>query len=592
VALAVVLGGFSVAWAGEGAAAIAAQDDPPDPEEVDDLHELGAYEREALARALEARGLRVVAEPDGSVIRRIHVVNLEPFDDELAILTLLNNLRRTTRERTIAREVLLQPGDRWDAEKVAETRRNLEDPAYSSLVVIRPVRPTGDEDGEEVDLLVVTRDVWSLRVTTLFEVQQDALASLTASLVEANFLGRRKLAAFQFSLDLGSYSMGPLYIDPNVAGTRIEAAARASAVFSRETGSLEGSRSAFSVGYPLWALHRRWGASLSFRHDDSIERSFEGGDIRRYDAPETPQDDGLPWEYDRRELALTSEVVRQLRAGRLLQRVSLGHALDLSRPAVLDTFPGDAEQREAFERDVLPRSERASSIYARYRLFEPRYVMIRDLDTFDLREELRLGPDVQLTLSLAAPALGSETLFVRGRSQLGWNVPIGEDGVARATLLGETRLEAGELIDNELRGALVVATPRAWGAGRLVGRVDAAARIRERQNRFYTLGGETSLRGYPIGQFAGQRLVRANVEARTVGLPLRLLRAGAVAFWDAGHAADRFGELSLRHDVGVGIRWLTPQFSRFVIRVDWAVPLTGGERGLPGRITAGAGQVF
>ena len=555
--------------------------------------ELGEYEREALRQALEALDLRVVDDPEGRTIRRVHVVNLEVFGEEAGWIAWLNTLRRTTRDEVIAREVLVGPKDAWDAEKIAETRRNLADPTYSSLVVIRPVRPA--EEGnpgpaiaeDEVDLLIVTRDVWSLRLSTLFEMQQDVLSSLSVALIETNFLGLRKVAAVQFDLDLGSYAMGPLYIDPNIAGTRLELAGRASAVFNRETGSPEGSRSAVRVAYPLWSLDRRWGASLSFSHDDSIARSFEGGGLRQYEAPGGP----IPWEYDRRELGLVSEVVRSQGVG-ILHRVGFGHELELSRPAVLDSFAGDEAQREVFERDVLPRSERASSIFARYRLFEPRYEMYRDLDTFDLREERRLGPDLQLKLSFASPALGSESTFWRGRARLAWSLGLGEDGIANAALEGDSRLQGGELIDNELRGVLTMASPRLFDLGRIVARADVAARVRERSNRFYTLGGMTGLRGYPIGHDTGTRRARLNVEARSAGLPVWLFRAGAVAFWDAGHAADRAGDLSLRHDVGAGIRFLAPQFSRFVVRIDWAIPLHGADAGLPGRITAGGGQVF
>ena len=51
----------------------------------------------------------------------------------------------------------------------------------------------------------------------------------------------------------------------------------------------------------------------------------------------------------------------------------------------------------------------------------------------------------------------------------------------------------------------------------------------------------------------------------------------------------------LRNDVGIGLRWLIPQFNASVIRLDWAVPLQDGNvtrAGMPGRISAGYLQAF
>jgi hypothetical protein len=573
----------------------------PDPEHpLEDrevvAEKLGDYEREALERALELRDLALVDRADGKTVRRIHILNLNVFDEDAGSLRWINALRRPTREHVIARELLLEEGAPWHAETVEETRRNIEDPKFSSLVVIQPVRPRGESTPEDanddfVDLLVVTRDVWSLRPAVSFELQEGSLSALNLSLKESNFLGLRKAAQVRYEMALGSTSVGAVYEDPNIAGRRIELEGRAYGVFSRETSELEGSRGELRVAYPLWSIDRRWGASLSLLHDDTIARSFRGGELRRYDAPETPDDDALPWEYDHRALSLESEVVHSV--GRaILHRFAFGHELEVSRPSLLDTFPGDATQREAFERDVLPRSERTSALYARYQLYSPRYSIYRDLDTFDLSEHRNIGPDIELRLSAGGAALGSEARFLRGRGRLGMSVDLAGDGMLTASVEGDSRLQSGELIDNEVIAGIYVASPRVGDVWRVVARADVMARLNETSNRFYELGGLTGLRGYPINFYAGRRQVRANVEARSAGVPVGLFRAGLVAFWDAGHAADSFDDIALRHDVGAGIRFLAPQLSRSLFRIDYAVPLHGSDSGFPGRITAGGAQVF
>ena len=581
-------------------AALPARADPSeqDPREngLLSVDELGDFERQALERALAKRDLALVTDANGSKVRSIHIVNLDAFDVTAPVLHWLNALRRVTREQVIARELLVGPGEDWDDATIEETRRNIEDPKFSSLVVVQPVRPadnpgSGDDLGdEEVDLLVVTRDVWSLRPGLSFELQQGSLSALNVALKESNFLGRRKAAEVRYEMELGSTAMGAVYEDPNIAGSRVELEARAYSVFSRDTGELEGSRGELRVAYPLWSLDRRWGASFSLLHDDTIARSFTGGDVRRYDAPETPQDDALPWEYDHRQLALESELVHST-GTRMLHRVGFGHELEVSRPALLDTFPDDDLLREAFTRDVLPRSERTSAVYARYQLFEPRFAIYRDLDTFDLSEHRQVGPDLEVRVSLGGPALGSEATFLRGRARLGMSVDVA-DAIVSGSLKADSRLQGGELIDNEITAGVYAASPRLADIVRLVGRIETMARLNETSNRFYELGGLSGLRGYPINHYAGRRQLRVNLEARTTGIPVGPIRAGLVGFWDAGHAADRLAELSLRHDVGAGIRFLAPQLSRALFRIDYAVPLGGPSPGFPGRITAGGAQVF
>ena len=100
------------------------------------------------------------------------------------------------------------------------------------------------------------------------------------------------------------------------------------------------------------------------------------------------------------------------------------------------------------------------------------------------------------------------------------------------------------------------------------------------------------LRGFPVGAFAGVRSAVAQVEARTRSARFLFgIRWGLLAFYDVGHVADTIGALAPQHDVGIGLRSLTPQLSREVFRFDLAVPLTGDDRGHP-RFIAGYRQAF
>src|SRR5262249_7935132 len=111
-------------------------------------------------------------------------------------------------------------------------------------------------------------------------------------------------------------------------------------------------------------------------------------------------------------------------------------------------------------------------------------------------------------------------------------------------------------------------------------------------NRFFTLGGDTGLRGYEVGAFQGLARAVAHIEARTRPLKLAFMRIGAVAFWDGGDAGPSLADLDWKHDAGGRPRIAAPPLDQVVRRADWAFPFAGPVATWPGRITLGVYQVF
>ncbi|HUH04090.1 MAG TPA: hypothetical protein VML75_18965 [Kofleriaceae bacterium] len=548
----------------------------------------GRYEAEALTQALEALHLEEEPAPEGKLLDRIWVVNLEVFGPRTGFLRWFNVFHRTTRWRQIEREVILRPGELWDQGKLQETERKLRDPLFSSQVVVVPVK---SPHPGRVDLLVVTRDVWSMRFNSRFEIQEQSFTKLTLSISENNLLGARKQLALVFDMDQSDVFVGPLYVDKNIAGTRLQLRAYGGPLFSRETGELEGSQSSTTFQYPLWSLQRTWAAGISVVHFDGVVRDFIGTDLRTYDDPSSAEVEEVPWRYEQRNVDIETSVTRSF-GKEVLYRVSAGHDLHVQRPAVPDDFAFPEAVRDAFVRDVFPRSERTSSLFARLNVFTPRYVAYRDISTYDLSEDARLGPEATVTAGAALEAIGAETNFLFASASSSYTQDLRGDGFARVATAASMRLQDGELIDNRLDLVAKVVTPRIADLLRVAAQLQVGRRLNEQQNRFFTVGGDDGLRGYRIRAFNGQARVLGNVELRSMPIAIWFARAGAIAFWDVGHAAETFSDLGFRHDVGAGIRWLLPQLSPLVYRLDWAVPLTGSGRGFPGRIIFGVDQVF
>jgi hypothetical protein len=270
------------------------------------------------------------------------------------------------------------------------------------------VVPVKSQSPDRVDLLVVTRDIWSLRMNSQFEVQDNVLTLLSISLSENNVFGLRKQAAFVFDMDLGQFSLGPQYIDKNIAGTRLQLQTRWSALFSRATSEFEGTSSTTIFTYPLWSLRSKWGASIVATHFDSTVRQFLGPDLRLYDNPDTLELELIPRTFDFRVIGIETSGVRSF-GDAVKHRLTAGHTLSIRRPSLLDDF---GEQgialptkerveiaRAAFERDVMPRSERVSALFVRYNVFTPEFIVYRNLDSYDLPEDARLGPEASIELS-------------------------------------------------------------------------------------------------------------------------------------------------------------------------------------------------
>ncbi len=560
------------------------------------IESLGRLERESLLDALAQRGLAIDPSPQEKTIENIHVVNQEVFSERDFFLPVFNMFHRTTRQNIIRREVLLRPGQRYDQKRVDETVRNLGATVLSNVVVIVPVKTSSPST---VDLLVVTRDVWSLRLNSTFEVQAQRLVFLSMSLSEDNLFGWRKTAALAFYMNQGVISLGPTYTDPNIAGTRLRLHVRASTYISRESGEVEGSGSRLRVDYPLFSLASRWGAWAAVGHSNAVVRRYLEGSLARVRL-RNPAAAGadVPWTYRVRSLAADAGVVRSF--GRsIIQRVSVGHDLSAVRPELLPDFPSDDPKvRDAFRAEVFPRSERISAPFISYAVFTPNYRVYRDLRAFDFRENALLGPELSATVSRAMSVLGSENDFTGLGVTASWTFDLA-DGYQSVGASFGARWQGDRLIDQATSLSTYVATPVLWRTVRLLASATTSFLHNDTQNRVFSLGGDTGLRAYVIGDFQATGAETAyflgHAEMRTAPLQLAAFRMGAVAFYDVGDVATRFADLRGYQDIGGGLRFLIPHTGSYVTRLDWAFPLQDSvhtRAGWPGRISLGYHQTF
>lgn len=587
--------------------------------------ELGTLERGAVEVALAQRGLVIEPEPADKTVGAVHVVNLDVFQpEEGRLLGWFNHFHRTTRESHIRRESLLLSGMSYDAALVAETVRTLRnrnsystrDPTWSSIVAMVPVK--GAAPGV-VDVLIVTRDVWSLRLNSDYNYQPGYLITLNISVSENNLLGWRKQAAVEFIMRQGDMWLGPTYFDPNVLGTRWRLTSAVYAGWAREIGQLAaGSREGFSdwqrLEYPFYALAQRWGGFVEGTYTSNVVRMISGTGgtpvavLTTFDPTLAPAQCIVPHgataasspgatpaaecAYRSRVGSITSGLTRSFPGSRLVQRLTVGNEIGLVRASFLPDFP--SELRDAFARRYFRISERTSGLYVQYEAFTPRYRVYRDLDRYDLAEDMRLGPSFTVRFGRASTWLGSEADFFRVKAEAQLNLGLlGGFQTLRASW--ETREAGAELHDQLLKAQVYAATGVLARSLRLVvGGVAGVVAGNVHRAQVY-VGGLEGLRGYPVNAFLGYDWYVAHVELRSLALALGSLRMGAIVFGDAGHAADTLGQLSFYGDAGVGLRLLVPQLDVDLLRCDWAFPLRAAaqvQAGWPGRLSCGLRQAF
>jgi hypothetical protein len=518
------------------------------------------YERGTIERVLARRGEALEPAPEGRELEAIDVEVLEVIEDRDPAPGFLNALHQRSRDHVIRREVLLRPGEPYQKVVVDETARNLRRLPPLSLVLCVPTR--GSAPGQ-VRLLVIVKDIWSLRVGANISYTAGGLENLTLTPAEINLLGTQQTLGGAFAYYPDSTTYGLNYAAPRLFGSRVGLTAAVNVSLGREPGGVEGTSGLFEVGQPLYSTRTPWAWSVDGSWTHQVTRRYVNASLATFDAEATPDDDRIPFQYrERRGL------------GRALFTRSFGwsNKLDVSVGARATSFTFDTSRLGAFRN--VPVGDTRVGPLLRLRGYRTDYLRILDAETLGLQEDYRLGHDLYLQFYPVARALGSSRDFVGLYAAALYTAALG-DGYARASIESTTESEGDRLADGLLELGARVVTPR-LPFGRLVFDAHAVSRYRNFLNRYAYLGGDTRLRGYPSSFFVGKDYVVGNLELRSRPLELFSTLVGAAAFYDTGGAFDGFDQMRLHPSAGLGLRVLFPQVNRVVLRADLAFPLAAG----------------
>jgi hypothetical protein len=488
-------------------------------------------------------------EASGAVIRSVLIAPQPIFDESRPgertyLFRLANRLHIDTAPSVIRAQLLFKEGDRYSARVLRETERNLRKLRFLREPAVRVVRV----DGNQVDLEVVTTDVWTLSPTLEFGRSGGSNKS-SVGLQDFNFLGYGKSIELSHKSDRDRTSNVVAYNDPNLLGSRWR--------LDFELSDLsDGHDFAAKVERPFFALDTHSSYSLSVGDADLVQRRYAlGEEVDSYRRQSTQLDGFVGF------------------SGGLVDgwstRHSVGLRVDDARFSPHEPAPG-----------VAPPADRDLRYpYYRFEAIEDDFATIINRDTIGRTEDEVYGRSYLAEIGFAASSFGSDRNAVMLRTAVadGFRLSTQQSLFVRAQW--STRLESGRPVD-ELFGVGARYFYRQSDHSTFYAGLLADAGHRLDADHDLTLGGDNGLRAYDIAFQSGEKRALLTLEQRYFS-DLKIFRTftvGAAAFADIGRVwgpnsidAPNLGTL---RDVGIGLRFGNLRSARAnVLHVDLAWPL-------------------
>lgn len=524
------------------------------------------YETAKMAQALEKVHGVVEPAPEGKLVEGIDVVPLEVIEDDDPAPNFLNVFHATTHADVLRREVMVRVGDRYRQYRLDETVRSLRIFQQLSLVLAVPIRGSAPD---RVRVLVLTKDVWSLRAQYEMKLGDRGLDLLRFEPTERNIGGSLNAVVTRIELLPSTITLGGGYFVPRVADRNIFLVTDANVVLERGSGHAEGTYGRIGVSSPqlsadtpvLWGIGTVW--------ENVYVRRYVGAQLATFDAKSTPEDDRVPDVFHMRAITTTGGIVRSFGLARKLD-VTFGAELNVRQYRGLDPSLYPPVVVAEYRAKRVPTSDNRAAPFVQARAYESRFVRLHDLELLGLEEDYRVGYDGWLRVYPVTRVIGSSRDFLGVHAVAQYVVPI-TSGLGRVSSEALTELQTDGIPTFAVSGNLSLASP-SFGIGRLVVDAIGIARPRNFLNQRTPLGGDGRLRGYPSAAFLGENLVAYNAELRSRPVELLNCQLGTALFFDVGDAFDGTN-IRPKSSMGFGFRGLIPQLDRKVFRVDVAFPL-------------------
>jgi hypothetical protein len=489
-------------------------------------------------------------EKSGAVIGAIQIDNKDIFDktdpkDNKSLFRLADKLHVRTRKSVILHQLLFKSGDRYSRHLIEESARVLRADRYFYDASIVPVRY---HDGK-VDMLVTTRDVWTLDPNLSFG-RSGGTNSTGASLQEINLLGSGSTVSVGHQSAVDRSQSGVSFANTHAFGTWTQ-------VNLNYADLSDGSMRSAIINSPFYSLETHYAGGVVAQNDNHIDYLYDRGQVI-----DEFHDHGVFAEtYAGWSAGLENGWVR---------RWSAGLTYDERRFDPVTSWTGVT---------LLPQDRKFVYPWIRFDLLQDDYIKLENHDQIGRTEDFFLGTNITLRLGWADSAFGSSRSALLFQAAAGHGAMPSDSSTILLTSVFTGRVENGTVYNGVLDGAIryYLQESRRW---LFFTTLHAANGWRLDVDNQLLLGGDNGLRGYPLRYQDGTGRALFTMEERYFSdwYLFRLLRVGAAVFFDAGHtwgtAPLAAPSLGLLEDAGFGLRFGNSR-SGFgnVVHVDIAFPL-------------------
>ncbi len=477
----------------------------------------------------------------------------DPAEDNL-VYRLANRLHVLTREDVVARQLLVEPGQSYQAGTVAESGRLLRRQGYFYDAAIRPVSLCGGS----LDLEVITKDTWSLTPALSFE-RMGSENTHEFGLRDSNLLGLGKTLSLSTSRETDRRTTELLYQDNNVLGSRV-----ASEIEYSDND--DGSTEAFQLGLPFYSLDSRVAWNLNLEREQRIDEQFLLGEAVT-EVDHRIEDYSIDYGFSR---GLRDDTARRWRLGFRYRRDGFATSGEGPPPSPM---PADREQAYPF---VV------------FESVEDDFEKAVNFNDIQRTEDLHLGHDLRARMGFAGTAFGSDHDRLAFDGHFSDTLAYTDDQLWRHNVewSGWWNLDSGAsedvLVEYEMRYFRRHSPRRSFFA-----RLEGVYSQNLNEHRQVTLGGLAGARAFDNRYQVGDRRILLNLEERIYSdiHLLNLLHVGGALFVDAGRAWEPGSPSATPDrwlaDMGLGLRVTSSKAaSSSMLHIDLGFPLTN--RGAPG----------
>lgn len=488
----------------------------------------------------------------GQTISRLAFITLPVFneddpEEDRGLYRLVNRLHIPTRMTPIRRQLLVRPGDAIDDDYIRESERILRDANYLYDAMILP----GQVCPDGVELLVVVRDVWTLKLNASLKRTGGANTS-SFSISDDNILG------YGHSLSL-AYGKTPERESTSIAYESrhlVDGHTRLALDYSDNS---DGDAKGFAFERPFYALDARWAAGVS-ASNSALRQSIEANGIKTNE-----------YDHDSSEAEAYFGVSPGQR-NRVAHRFSAGFTRSTDRYS----------NQDPVYTDPLPADQVLAYPWLEYAGVENNYLTTSNYTQMFRNEDLQIGATWTIRVGSASEESGSterawiSRLAYTHTPSVGTNHLVQTEANADLFWIRDDSELQNSLYSWKIDYTHFLDERNRWYA---LGQLDAGVNLDEAHQ--LTAGGEIYLRGYPNYWQRGDRRAVASAERRHYFKVhvLNLIRIGAAAFVDMGQAWDSDGDIEQSDNVlinaGIGLRLTSSKAnSNRVLHMNIAFPLT------------------